>query len=397
MEVCIARQPIYTRYRKAVGYELLYRSGITNAFDPRVDGSYATNSVISEALMDFGMESLTNGKLGFVNFTEKLLFDKLPELLDPKLFAIEVLEDVTIDGRMQKRLHELKKFGFTLALDDYCGAPMEKGALSCFDIVKLDFRLTAVSKRKQIARELLNAGKQVLAEKIETLEDFKQAVEIGCHLFQGYFFEKPMNLHNRRRDIATVTAVRLTNALSKKEVSLDELATIARKDAHVTLSLLRKMRSITYYRGYPIRSVKDAFIRMGIEETRRWAMLMLLRDSLGKTADELIRIALVRAVFCEKLSTLAGHEEWCDDAFYVGILSIIDHDDPEFPTLIQDLNLSELVRSALAGHDTFLNRILKLVRNYEAGEWEKLGGMRASLPHLYREAVNYADSVIPMK
>lgn len=395
MEVYVARQPIFTKYRSVTGYELLYRSGEKNTFDPKIDGSYATKAVISGVILDFGIETLTGGKKAFINFTEKLLKEPIPELLDPHHFVIEVLEDVPLDHSMLDRLSFLKKQGFTLALDDYCGNPLSPKALECFDIIKLDFRIVPKGKRREVAFPLRFAGKHILAEKVETEQDFQEALNIGCELFQGYFFSRPIILKNKRRDIANMTSIRLTRALSKKDIDLDELTSIIRADAHLTLSLLRKIRTVQYYRGHMIKSVKEALVHIGLYETRRWAVLVLIRDIAGNGSEELIRTALIRAILCEKLIKFSGHPELCEDAFNVGIMSIIDQEDPEFLQLIKDLNLSEQIKKAISGQNTLLGNLLHFVIDYEKGSWEKADKILLKVtPRYYKEAIRYADSIL---
>lgn len=395
----IARQPIFNYQNKVDAYELLYRTSNKNAYDSCVDGTQATKEILSESVLNYGMNTLTGGKKGFINFTESLLLDNTPALFDPQQFVIEILEDVKLNPPMLRRLTKYREMGFTLALDDYDGSYLNEKVLKPIHIVKLDYRLTAQKDRKTICSFLHRCNKRILAEKIETAEEHQEALNLGCELFQGYYFANPIIIHKKRRDIAAITAARLTLAMSHRELDLDELCEIIRTDAHLTYKLLKKMHTAEYYRGYPVVTVKSALVRMGFHEIRRWALTVLLRGVTVGNVDETIKTALIRAVFCENLASLLGAPNLCEDAFAVGIFSILNNEDPEFPSLLEELNISEQIRAGLSDKGTPLGYFLKLALSYEKGNWEEIDTtlshqLSAKLPQLYLSSIAYANRAL---
>lgn len=399
MDVFIARQPIYRKNKQVEAYELLYRSNSRNAFDPSVDGEKATYTVISEALLNFGMETLTGMRKAFVNCTEELLLDGFPMVMDPSLFAIEVLENVELTPKVQECLQKYRSRGFLIALDDYDGKRLEKEALACFDMIKIDFRITDAETRKKIVKRMKRAGKIILAEKIETKEDYCEAVKLGCEMFQGYYFSKPVMLKKQKKDVARVTAARLLRRLSDDGLDMGELASIIRVDAHLTYKLLHKMRTLYYYRGNAVPSVRYALVRMGIDEIRRWMILVLVQEMTGEESEEVVRAALIRAVLCESLAANDKRPRLAKDAFITGMFSIIDREDEALPKLLGELDLNEQVCKALLGEENQLNHYLSVALLYEAGAWQELEECAAGneidvLPQLYRDAVIYANEVL---
>jgi EAL and modified HD-GYP domain-containing signal transduction protein len=93
MEVFLARQPIFTSKKKIFGYELLFRLGLENVF-PDIDGDSATSTLMSNIFFPFDFNEILGGKPGLINFTEKLILQKIPLLLSKEHFIIEVLEDI---------------------------------------------------------------------------------------------------------------------------------------------------------------------------------------------------------------------------------------------------------------------------------------------------------------
>jgi EAL and modified HD-GYP domain-containing signal transduction protein len=91
MDTHIARQPIFDAQRQVYGYELLFRNGPYNAMPDNIDGDTATSQLLSSSFFTIGIDTLTNGKYAFINFTEKLINAGIPRLFPWKQTVIEVL------------------------------------------------------------------------------------------------------------------------------------------------------------------------------------------------------------------------------------------------------------------------------------------------------------------
>jgi len=395
-EIFIARQPIFDQGKRVVGYELLYRNSAVNRFDTSVDGSTATKRVITEALLNFGMDALTEGQQGYVNFTEELLLEGMPQLLDKKDFVVEVLESVELTPAMLEVLAELRKSGYTVALDDYAGAPLTPEQLACFDLIKIDFMLLPKERRAEVGAALSVAKKRMLAEKIETAEEYQEALDMGCTLFQGFFFARPALLRKRRQDIASSSAVRLAGALSDDDYDVRDLSKIVRPDAHLTYKLLKRVNTLEYYRGHPVESVDQALTRMGMVGTRKWIALVLMEIYTGDSEDEFIRTALVRGRFCELLAEAEKKCALAADAFLVGMFSMLDVVGDDGFSPIDDLSLSREILDGLRSGSGPLARFLEIAIHYEAGDWSWLNDHTAqySIGELYRQAIVYAENAL---
>jgi len=394
-EIFIARQPIYDTERRVAAYELLYRNSEVNRFDDSVDGTLATRRVITEALLNFGMDALTEGQKGYVNFTGELLLEGLPQLLDNQNFAIEVLESVELTPEILSAIGEIRRGGFTVVLDDYAGEPLTPEQMASFDMIKIDFLSLSRERRREVCRGLKAAGKRMLAEKIETEEDYTEARELGCTMFQGYFFARPALLRKRRQDIASSSAIRLAGALSDDNYDIRELVEIVRPDAHLAYKLLKRMNTLEYYRGWPVESIEQALTRMGGSGIRRWVALVLMELYTGDSEDEFIRTALVRGRFCELMAIAGGCRGVSGDAFLVGMFSLLDIPGEDGRSPIDDLSLSPAIMQGLRGEEGPLAELLSTAVHYERGDWEWLEGRQAGdIAPLYRQAVVYAGDTL---
>lgn len=397
--VYIARQPIFNTAQSVYAYELLYRDTELNAYNPQVDSELATGAVISESILSFGMSELTNGKKAFVNFTEGYLLNQAAYLLNPEQFVIEILENVVFTIEVIDALYTLKASGFTLALDDYTGAALTKEILSLIDIIKIDFRATDKAQRAVFSPALRKAGKTLLAEKVETAADVKEAQDLGCRLFQGFYFSKPIMMKTSSMDISSASYVKLSKELSSSGINLDRIAWIINWDAHLTYKLLKRMKTLQYYRGNTITSIKRALVMMGDDEVRRWIMLILIRGLLSSKADEMIRTALIRAFMCEKLARETNFHKFAAEAFSTGMLSILPHEALHPDDTFKDIQIPQTIKDALSGKDNMLKHFLDITVCYENGDWTRLEQLASDinlrlLPGLYLLSVSAAEEML---
>ncbi len=204
MNIYIARQPIYDKDRHLYGYEFLYRDSSTNSFNPAMNGTAATRTLVSNLINEFGVDAMTGGHYAFVNFTRDLLTSNFPFLLNSRQFIIEILENVTLDNALLPHLEKIKSKGYKIALDDYVGEAHESG-LAAVDILKVDFMQTTPGERQDIAGRH-RGHVTLLAEKIETEEEFHSAQAMGYTLFQGYYFSKPVPFSKPVAQVASATS-----------------------------------------------------------------------------------------------------------------------------------------------------------------------------------------------
>ena len=180
----IARQPIFTDSMVVYGYELLYRDNKKATSFGNVSAKKATAQVLG------GLFEL-DGKKAFVNFDYDFLLTDSIELIDSDKLIIEVLEGVKADNLIIDRLIDLKEKGYKIALDDFQRNSDNLELVPISNIIKYDIIATPLETIAFEVQNEIKQGKTVIAEKIETIEEYQKAKDIGFHLFQGYFFEKP--------------------------------------------------------------------------------------------------------------------------------------------------------------------------------------------------------------
>lgn len=234
----IARQPIFDKSMNVYGYELLYRDSITAKAFNDSSAQIATATVLG-GLFELGINDISNNKKSFVNFDYDFLFSDSIELIEPENLVIEVLESTFIDDKLMCRLKELKEKGYRIALDDFNEEYDRFPLIPHSDIIKYDLLKTPLDSIKREVERALIDGKILVAEKVETEEEYQKADKMGFHLFQGYFFEKP-NIIGKTNKIKSpkLSYLELLNELKKPEPSYIKLTEIIKTDVNLSYRML---------------------------------------------------------------------------------------------------------------------------------------------------------------
>lgn len=370
MDAFIARQPIFNTKRQVTGYELLYRDAA--AADRAVfdDGDKATCRLLSDAITQFTLPKLCNNKLAYVNFTQNLIVNDFVLLAKPQEVVVELLEDVCVNDALLEKVEHLKELGYVLALDDYFGDPAYDRLLPFIDILKVDFMLAPPVKRREIAAwAKKQQGLRLLAEKVETQEDYDAAVQMGYHLFQGYFFQRPVTFKKKIPSLAASSYGQILNEVQKKEVDFSRCARIIHADAVLAYSIIQKVQTLEYYRGNVITAIRHALVLMGTAELRRWIILMLARENNVTQSDELVRQSYLRGLFAENLLAHTTDAANAENGFLLGIFSLLDQIlGMSMDEVLADVELPANIVSALLNqNDSLYSRLLQYITIYEIG------------------------------
>jgi c-di-GMP-related signal transduction protein len=401
--IFVARQPILDARQNVYAYELLYRSGWKNGYDG-ASSSNATTDVILNGLLHIGMDQLVGGKLAFVNFDRDLLLGELAGLL-PKNIVIEVLESVIPDQEVVARCRDLRQQGFKIALDDVIDLDHVGELITIADFVKADFRAASREQQEIIARKASKRSVRLLAEKVETSDEFERALRLGYKLVQGYFFAKPKIVPGTNISSAKLPFLRLLREVNKPELNLVHIEDALKREPTLVFKLLRYMNSAVFAWEQPIDSIRHALALLGTDQLRKWIGLLALSALTDRSAPSLAPVAIIRARFCELIAVNAGLQSRSSELFLFGMLSLFEAI-LRRPTqeIIEHIDLNPDIRNALLHQDQaggdIVGIIYSLVTAYEAGSWEVVDGCaarlrisRAVLGAAYNDSVRWAEDL----
>jgi len=189
MHFFYARQAIYDKNGEIIGYELLHRSSSVNRYQ-QMNGDKATLELLAQIIQTSGIERVTNGKLAFVNYTRNLLLQNIPLMMPCKTAVVEILENVRAEHRLVDICRKLSEKGYMIVLDDFIFHSDMEPLVLLADIIKIDFRQESIHNIKMGVNKLRQYRAKLLAEKVETKEEFNAALDAGFDYFQGNFFSK---------------------------------------------------------------------------------------------------------------------------------------------------------------------------------------------------------------
>lgn len=402
MAECIARQPILDTKLRIYGYELLYRGSQASTFFTPCDPDKATSSVLADSMFLFGMEKLTHGKPAFVNFSRRLLISDVMTFLPNQEIAIEILETVDSDALTLAACEKLKACGYKIVLDDFEYHPRMDPLVAIADIMKIDFLASSASYCESITKQFPRRKDLVfLAEKVETYEQYQQALSWGYTLFQGYFFCKPVVLDTRDIQGNKLVYFTLLRELNNPKTGSKQIEEIIQRDISLSYKILKYINSAAFGLRTKISSIKQAVAMLGHKKLAKFVTLVLLKGLGEDKPSELVVISIMRGRFSELVAEAMGLKEQASDAFLVGMLSLMDAIlDQPMDKVLADLPLSDEISRALYRRPGTLTFILEAVIAYEQGDWDKYEIYRqlikldyVTAQKLYIEAVAWARDI----
>ena len=372
----VARQPILSLDEKVYGYELLFRDGVEDYFR-NPDAEAASRGTLDTSLL-MGIDVLCDGRRAFINCTRDTLLKDYITLLSPQQAAVEVLESVPVDDLVVAACQRLKEAGYVIALDDFAVDDPREPLTAMADIIKVDVRTTSVEDCAAMVKRYAPKHCRMLAEKVETQEEFLTAKKAGFSYFQGYFFRRPELMQAREIPASRVNYLRLLQALSRPELEPRELEDAIKGEASLCYRLLRYLNSAAFGFRTEIKSIRHALAILGEREVRRWLRLVATLSAGQNKPSDLVLSALVRARFCELLAPQVKHGE--SDLFLVGLLSMMDAI-LELPMgiVLEGISVDSETKTVLLGQASLLSPVYQLMLAQEAGDWKGVANANAQL------------------
>jgi EAL and modified HD-GYP domain-containing signal transduction protein len=389
-EVYVARQPIFNNALEVTGYELLFRAGDPpKALVSHPEGATAT--VVLNSFTEIGLDRIVGPHTGWINVSREFVLSGLAHTVPPGLVGLEILEGQVIDERFIAALRALKAQGYRLALDDFQYSPSLDPLLPLADVVKLDLLALGRDGLASHVNRLSPYGATLLAEKLETREDFAYCAELGCALFQGFFFRQPEIVRNRGIAANRLSLLHTVSALQDPTVDLHALEQLISRDVALSFRLLRYINSAFFGLRMEVRSIGQALALLGVERLRHWATLSLLA-TIDDKPPELTVTALVRARFCERAGSTYGGGATLGQLFTLGLFSVIDAlMDAPIAEVIASIPFPAEMRQALITHAGHQGRLLECVTALETADFDRAKSIVPNAGELYLESLAWAN------
>lgn len=397
----IARQPIFSRDQQVYGYELLYRDSLENCFACNDTEAACRGTLDSSLLM--GLDVLCGAACTFINCTREALLESYVTLLPPQSTILEILETVPPEPDVFSACRTLKEAGYRLALDDFVPDDPRESLTGVADLIKLDLKKTPRSRWEEMARTYSVRSIPMLAEKIETHEQFLATRDMGFRYFQGYFFQKPVIYTSTEIPHNQLNYLHMLQVVYQPELEWNILEKLIKHEASLCYRLLRYLNSASFGLRREIRTVRHALSMLGDRQIRKWITLVATVGAGRDKPDELVRSALVRGHFCELLSRRSGKKE--SDHFLLGLFSLMDTIlGMPIAEILARVPIDHEIRNALLGLPSSLRPLYDLMRAQEDADWQKCTELGAQLSfseteiaQAYLESIRWAREVVSLR
>jgi EAL and modified HD-GYP domain-containing signal transduction protein len=398
----VARQAIFDINMQVHAYELLFRNGKKNSFPADTRPEQATSKIITQNHLTSGLEEITGDKLAYINFCEDGLINRFPSSLDPQKIVVEILETVSMSKELLTVCRQLKKQGYKLALDDHDFDNKWDILMPYIDILKIDVQHFNILQLSKYVRRIAGSGITLLAEKVETKDEFEKLKLLGFQLFQGYYFAKPEVLQKKALPSNKLNLLELITESNKTQLNLDKISQIVERDVSLSFKLLRFINSPMFYLKEKIGSLKHAIAYMGEPELKKFISLVALANLNDEKPSELLSLSISRARFCELIAKHNNDVQNPPTAFLTGMFSLVDAMlDEEMQSVLEKLPLLDQIKQALIAEQGDLGMYIGLVRHYEKANWSqaesianKINLSAETMQAYYSDALNWADNLL---
>jgi len=394
-QVFVGRQPILDRNLKTCAYELLFRPGMQHeATFP--DGDCATAQVIHNTLMEVGLHDLVGRHTAFINFTRSTLLGDFARLLPNDQVVLEILEDVEIDDELILGVKTLAAEGYVFALDDYKHEPEWEPLLALASIIKYDITVTPMETISNELDYIRHHDVKLLAEKVETKEEYEFFRDLGFDYFQGYFFAKPTIIQRDKLPDSQSALVRLLGRLQDPSIDMKEAELLVSHNVSLSFKILRYINSAAFSFTRKIDSIHQAITYFGLKQLKNWACVMAMTE-IDNKPSELMRVGLARARMCELIAEQTGRKDG-DSYFMVGLFSVLNVlMDCSMSQILDQLSVSDKVETALLYRDGEIGAALTCSVACESGRLNELdAGLLdiSTIGRLHLDSLIWADQVM---
>lgn len=388
----VGRQPIFDENMNVYAYELLFRN--EQRLDALVvDGNEASTQVMLNTFTEFGLDSIVGKHLAFINLTEDLITNEILQLLPCDRVVLEILEDVLVNEVIIDAIRQLSAQGYLIALDDFVYDQSWQPLVEIADIIKLDVLNIAECEIKKQVDFLRPYKARLLAEKIETIEQFDFLKSLGFDYYQGYFLSKPTVVEGKRTPTNKLSILQLLAKLTQPSPVHSEVEKLITQDVNLSYKILRFINASCFALPRKIVSINEAVLYLGLDNIRRFSS-MLAMSGFSDQPHEVLLAALVRGRMCELLAAEVSYDD-TETYFTLGLLSTLDVMlSMSIEQVVAELPLEEELNQALLNGVGAMGAALSCTLAYEQQRWESVSFADLSevtITNIYFRAVQWSN------
>lgn len=376
MSFLVSKQSVFNPQGVTDAYELLYCFASYGDGDKEI-----TDEEIEEAkeYLRVNFDSIFNNKVAYVRFSKRLLKANFHEMFTKDKLIIEVTAEMLTDPPTLQKCIQLKRLGYSIAFSDLLYSEDNIELFNFADVVRFNVNSDADDIIATV-KKCHEKGKLAMADNVETQDEFEFARDAGIDYIRGRFFAKPVLETKRSGSPMIKTFLQILALLYSPDPNIEYISAIISTDPVLTIKLLKVINQLCADRGNTVSTVHQALILLGIDRLKEWIYLVGLQRLNRNSPAEILRLALFRARFCERIArnSSGGVGSRSMEVYLMGLISIVTGtSDAALTKALEDLPVSEEIKSSIVGGGLFSN-IYHLSCAYESGDWESVKMCAAS-------------------
>lgn len=371
-QVFIGRQPIMDVKQHIIGYELLFRHSADAQTAVFEDDLKACSNVLVNTMGDMDIQWLLGDKLAFINVNESMLMSEFLELMPPQRTALEILRSVVAGDAVVERCRVLRKLGFKIALDNPQLSTQLEPLVALADYIKIDTQSINIAEAGKLYHQYNTPTVQIVAEKVETIEQFEAYKQIGYKRFQGFYFARPETFTAKVINPSFDSVLNLLNMVSQDSDNI-EIENGFKRDAALSFKLLRYINSVGFGLSCEIQSIKHALTILGRKQLYRWLTLLMVTAGENTTPPALMKTSITRGRLTELLGESYFEKHDRDNLFIVGVFSLLDAIlKMPMDQVLEKIQLPETVTEALLTRGGVYGPFLQLTEACEEADNKRI-------------------------
>jgi len=371
-QVFIGRQPVMDVKQQIIGYELLFKRSAETQTAISEDDIKTCSNILVNAMDNMDVQWLLGDKLAFINVNESMLMSEFLELMPPQRTILAILRTVVAGEAVVKRCKELRKLGFKIALDNPQLSTQLKPLIAIADYIKIDSQSTSPTEASKLFNQYSTPTALIIAEKIETLEQFEAYKQIGFKRFQGFYFAHPETFTAKAINPSFDSVLNLLNLVSQ-DSDIAEIENGFKQDAALSFKLLRYINSVGFGLSCEIQSIKHGLTILGRKQLYRWLTLLMVTAGENTTPPVLMKTAITRGRLTELLGKSYFEKQDIDNLFIIGVFSLLDAIlKMPMERVLEKIQLPEAVTEALLNREGVYGPFLQLAEACEGADSERI-------------------------
>ncbi len=393
-----------------VGYEFLIQEDQGSLYNPSAD-SVAANTMV--AFLSENSDRIFKDRKTFMTFTPTLLFRNTPKIFDKDKVVIQIGDNIIIHALAGILISKYRDEGYSFAINDFQFTPKYFSILEHADYIKMDISNKMDEEQMRSVSNVVDMAhgfqKKFIATGVNSREVYDCALKLEVDYVEGNYISDRMTAKTGKMEFMQGNLYQLIVEITKDEPDIGELEEIITRDASLTYALLKMANSPYFAVHQETTSVRQALIRVGINQLKQWIYLLSFEDKQENSSEEVLKTSFMRANFASALvKKLRQFPINSSDAYLMGMFSTLEYMiDASIEDILFEIPIVDEIKNALISKEGPAGRLYELILCYENAQWteiqtiaDELGIKTNEMAQIYMDSVeevnNIWDNVVGM-